>query len=297
MELRKITESEAYSAQDLGPFITGFVRTNAKKELYISIIGMVIILLSFESLCYWLILSIGSDTRRSETNLWEAHPVLLICSFVIIFIVFSSVFLSVTISNERNFPKGQLVYEQGVIWLTENKYSKELVEKCRVKFDDVIKVTCRKIEVDAKGFYLSTAYTLTLWGKNNSILFSYHGSYNNENERIGRGGYEYEFIDSLLTHWAEIEYNRIMASTGYFKFMLFMNNPIIIKPGMMENNEWSITAEELRYKFKKGKLMINRRFKDTGQFSKKDFSFNFLPMEDGYFFLYVLEKCMGIKRI
>lgn len=282
--MKKITEAAAYGNHHLGLFITGFLQTKkrGRGRLLWNAICFILFVVSLAIMVPWI----------------TDEPILMfgMVVFAILIIVLAIKSVREDYMVIKDFPKGLLVYEHGLVWLSEDPYTKTPVEKCRIDFDDVGIMKCSKREDRNKNGYISTYYTLTIYDKNHVVLWSHKGIYRNEYDKPGQGGLEYEFIDTVLTRWAEIEYERVMSSTGSFSFKMENNDTAIIMPGSIQNEDLTLTTDEMDYIFKKGYLKINRRAKPQGLFCRDDFSFSFIDMDDGYLLLYVVGKSLGIKQ-
>lgn len=282
--MKKITEAGAYGNPHLGSFITGFVQAkkSGRGRLLWNVTCFILFVVSLAIIVPWI----------------TDEPILMFGM-----VIFATLIIVLAIKSIRedylvfkDFPKGLLVYEYGLVWLSEDKYSKAVTEKCRINYNDVGIMKCSKREDRNKNGYISTYYTLTIFDKNHVVLWSHKGIYRNEYDKPGQGGLEYEFLDTVLTRWAEIEYERVMSSTGSFSFKMENNDTAIIKPGSIQKEDLTLTTNELNYIFKKGYLKINRKAKPRGIFTHDDFSFSFIDMDDGYLLLYVVDKCLGIKQ-
>lgn len=292
MEIKRVVNPKAYGTDDMGQFMTGFLRDsyditdNFRFLLYAVLLLFLLLIIGRD------IQDVGLETYIS--GFWT-HSWMFFFGLCLALVIFGYDARG-ELKKRRSFPRGQLLYEQGVIWLGKDKNTKALVETGRVYFKDVKKITCTKNVDRHRGVYKSTDYVITVLDRGDATLWSYMGDYNNEHDYPGDGGGRFALIDSLMRHWAKIEYDRVMASTGSFTFKSRRYGEVVVRPGVIERDGISITADNLRYKFDGDDLKINRQSNPTGLLSPNDFSFNFVEMSDGYLFLYVVDKCLGIKR-
>ena len=167
------------SISELGKYIEGYdLRKNLKfgwKDIR-TIAGYAIPTLFFLSPLLWVLIypcfsEVSVSEFFAEYLLEKKNYFILVgCTVMGAFLVWGT---WERITNWRSFPKGVLIYEGGLVWLTSDKYTKELKEHVRINFNDVNKIHCERHvhykNESSKRYYDETSYELSIEGQKTII--------------------------------------------------------------------------------------------------------------------------------
>ena len=285
----------------LGEFIVGYDLRDKQKFGIEIIPSLVTNLLLISGVSYLLFIN-GIQSILQEVRAFVADTEIIYTAlfFILLFGGLDAFFIRAAyrlIYSWKKHPKGVLVYEDGVVWLTMDSYTKVLKESMRICFKDVKSITCDKtISKSKSGTYIETEYNLIITDLAGRRMWSQRGIYDNEYDEAGLGDWSFAMLYAVLNQWAKVYVERELAQHGCVSITTNDGKQIVVGNDYIQDETLMIKREDMVYEFDKNVLNINRKSKARGFFSDNDLFFNYVEMENGHVLMYALEHLLDIHR-